>query len=169
MNNATTAPVDEKLSLRQLIGVLFNRQAYVGLAGRWGALTVGHQTNMMFDAVGKLSNGVLFGSFYAFHPGNIDEFATWLCSKEPVAQARWPPSIRWACRPAGASTRSGWGCITCSKKLRRVVQGCVVSWPGICSRSFLLGRESTSGIINVVKLPNLESCAGAHPAKFIVN
>ena len=56
-------------------GVLFNRQSYVGLAGRWGTLTVGHQTNMMFDAVGKLSNGVLFGSFYAFHPGNIDEFA----------------------------------------------------------------------------------------------
>lgn len=56
-------------------GVLFNRQSYVGLAGGWGALTVGHQTNMMFDAVGKLSNGVLFGSFYAFHPGNIDEFA----------------------------------------------------------------------------------------------
>lgn len=56
-------------------GVLFNRQSYVGLAGQWGTLTVGHQTNMMFDAVGKLSNGVLFGSFYAFHPGNIDEFA----------------------------------------------------------------------------------------------
>lgn len=56
-------------------GVLFNRQSYVGLAGRWGTLTVGHQTNMIFDAVGKLSNGVMFGSFYAFHPGNIDEFA----------------------------------------------------------------------------------------------
>ncbi|GAB2846132.1 porin [Pseudoduganella ginsengisoli] len=56
-------------------GVLFNRQSYAGLAGGWGTLAIGHQTNMMFDAVGKLSNGVLFGSFYAFHPGNIDEFA----------------------------------------------------------------------------------------------
>ena len=55
--------------------VLFNRLAYVGLAGRWGTATIGHQSNMMFDTVGKLSNGVLFGSFYAFHPGNIDEFA----------------------------------------------------------------------------------------------
>ncbi|MES2263989.1 MAG: porin [Pseudomonadota bacterium] len=55
--------------------VLFNRQSYVGLANQWGTLTLGHHTNMMFDAVGKLSNGVLFGSFYAFHPGNIDEFA----------------------------------------------------------------------------------------------
>ncbi len=56
-------------------GVLFNRLAFVGLAGRYGTVALGHHSNMMFDAVGKLSNGVLFGSFYAFHPGNFDETA----------------------------------------------------------------------------------------------
>lgn len=56
-------------------GVLFNRLAFVGLSGRYGTLALGHHSNMMFDAVGKLSNGVLFGSFYAFHPGNFDETA----------------------------------------------------------------------------------------------
>ena len=56
-------------------GVLFNRLAFVGVSGRYGMLALGHHSNMMFDAVGKLSNGVLFGSFYAFHPGNFDETA----------------------------------------------------------------------------------------------
>lgn len=56
-------------------GVLFNRLAFVGLSGRHGTVALGHHSNLMFDAVGKLSNGVLFGSFYAFHPGNFDETA----------------------------------------------------------------------------------------------
>ncbi|GAB2842034.1 porin [Pseudoduganella ginsengisoli] len=56
-------------------GVLFNRLAFAGLSGRYGTVALGHHSNMMFDAVGKLSNGVQFGSFYAFHPGNFDETA----------------------------------------------------------------------------------------------
>ncbi|MRV76194.1 porin [Duganella sp. FT92W] len=56
-------------------GVLFNRLAFVGLSGSLGTVALGHHSNMMFDAVGKLSNGVLFASFNAFHPGNFDETA----------------------------------------------------------------------------------------------
>jgi predicted porin len=52
---------------------LFNRAAYVGLGSRIGTVTVGRQNNFMFEMVARQSNGVLTGSFYAFHPGNIDD------------------------------------------------------------------------------------------------
>ncbi|WP_158598080.1 porin [Noviherbaspirillum saxi] len=52
---------------------LFNRGAYVGIGNNFGTLTFGRQNNFMFDMVGKYSNGFLLGSFYAFHPGNIDD------------------------------------------------------------------------------------------------
>ncbi len=57
-------------------GVLFNRMSYVGIANQQvGTLTLGHQTTIMFDMLDPLSTGYLLGSFYAFHPGNLDDVA----------------------------------------------------------------------------------------------
>lgn len=52
---------------------LFNRAAYVGLGNRYATLTIGRQNNFMFDMVARNSNAVVAGTFYAFHPGNIDD------------------------------------------------------------------------------------------------
>lgn len=55
---------------------LFNRQAYVGLSSdKVGTVTLGHQTPFVFDVLGPLSTAYLAASWYAFHPGNIDELA----------------------------------------------------------------------------------------------
>jgi len=57
-------------------GTLWNRQAYVGIgANQWGAVTLGHQSPFNFDLLGSLSTAYLAQSWYAFHPGNIDELA----------------------------------------------------------------------------------------------
>ncbi|NYH15477.1 putative porin [Paraburkholderia bryophila] len=57
-------------------GVLFNRQAFVGLSSdKIGTVTLGHQTPFSFDVLGPLSTAYLAASWYAFHPGNIDELA----------------------------------------------------------------------------------------------
>jgi predicted porin len=57
-------------------GVLFNRQAFVGLSSdKIGTLTFGHQTPFSFDVLGPLSTAYLAASWYAFHPGNIDSLA----------------------------------------------------------------------------------------------
>jgi len=55
---------------------LFNRQAYVGLSSsQFGTLTLGHQTPFSFDVLGPFSTAYLAASWYAFHPGNIDQLA----------------------------------------------------------------------------------------------
>lgn len=55
---------------------LFNRQAFVGLSSdAFGTVTLGHQTPFSFDVLGPLSTAYLAASWYAFHPGNIDELA----------------------------------------------------------------------------------------------
>lgn len=55
---------------------LFNRQAYVGLSDdRLGTLTLGNQTPFSFDVLGPFSTAYLGVSWYAFHPGNIDQLA----------------------------------------------------------------------------------------------
>ena len=55
---------------------LFNRQAYVGLgSSRFGTLTLGNQTPFSFDVLGPFSTAYLAASWYAFHPGNIDQLA----------------------------------------------------------------------------------------------
>lgn len=57
-------------------GTLFNRQAYVGLNDdKIGQLTLGHQTPFNFDVLGPFSTAYLAQSWFAFHPGNIDELA----------------------------------------------------------------------------------------------
>ncbi|MDE1180232.1 porin [Paraburkholderia sp.] len=57
-------------------GTLFNRQAYVGLSSdKIGTVTLGHQTPFAFDVLGPLSTAYLAASWYAFHPGNLDELA----------------------------------------------------------------------------------------------
>jgi len=53
----------------------FNRHAWVGLSGPYGALQLGHQPDFMSDIISKYSNGVLLGNFYLFHPGNFDNLA----------------------------------------------------------------------------------------------
>ncbi|QIE30039.1 Outer membrane porin protein (plasmid) [Caballeronia sp. SBC1] len=56
--------------------VEWNRQAYVGLSSdQFGKVTLGHQTPFSFDYLGPLSTGYQAASWYAFHPGNIDELA----------------------------------------------------------------------------------------------
>lgn len=57
-------------------GTLFNRQAYVGLGSdQFGTLTLGLQTPFSFDVLDPLSTAYLAQSWYAFHPGNLDELA----------------------------------------------------------------------------------------------
>lgn len=57
-------------------GTMWNRQAFVGLnSDRLGALTLGHQTPFNFDWLDPLSSAFLAQSWYAFHPGNLDQLA----------------------------------------------------------------------------------------------
>ena len=57
-------------------GTEFNRQAFVGIGSdQWGTVTLGHQSPFNFDLLGPLSTAYLAQSWYAFHPGNIDELA----------------------------------------------------------------------------------------------
>ncbi len=54
-------------------GVLFNRQAFVGLSdNRLGTLVLGRMTDWNFEMLGPLSTGQSLGNFSAFHPANID-------------------------------------------------------------------------------------------------
>ncbi|MFL6672361.1 MAG: porin [Massilia sp.] len=55
-------------------GVLFNRSAYVGLAGKAGTVTLGHMPDFMYEYVRVTGNGFL-KSLYFFHPGNLDNQA----------------------------------------------------------------------------------------------
>lgn len=56
-------------------GVLFNRYSTVGLSGDFGAVTVGNMPDLVFEYVGKQSNGYQLTNWYLFHPGNLDSLA----------------------------------------------------------------------------------------------
>ena len=54
----------------------FNRESRVGLSSRTlGTVSMGHLTDVMFDYVGKYSNGYNLFNFSLFHPGNFDGLA----------------------------------------------------------------------------------------------
>ncbi|MGY2486116.1 porin [Cupriavidus sp. CP313] len=53
-------------------GLLFGRQAYVGLSGNHGTVTMGRQYDSVVDFVGPLNVGAQWGGFYNAHPGDID-------------------------------------------------------------------------------------------------
>ncbi|WP_050480014.1 porin [Herbaspirillum rhizosphaerae] len=56
-------------------GKLFNRYSTVGLSGDFGAVVMGHMPDIVFEYVGKLSNGYQLTNWYLFHPGNLDSLA----------------------------------------------------------------------------------------------
>jgi predicted porin len=56
-------------------GNLFGRTAMVGLSSNYGAVSMGHMPDLVYDYVGKLSNAYQLTNWYLFHPGNYDSLA----------------------------------------------------------------------------------------------
>ncbi|WGS49487.1 porin [Paraburkholderia sp. D15] len=55
-------------------GLMFGRQAYVGLSSQFGTVTAGRQYDSVVDYVGPLEVGDQWGGYIAAHPGDIDNF-----------------------------------------------------------------------------------------------
>jgi predicted porin len=53
-------------------GLLFGRQAYVGLSSSYGAVTLGRQYNVDADFVGPFEAGNQWGGNISAHPGDLD-------------------------------------------------------------------------------------------------
>ncbi len=53
-------------------GLMFGRQAYVGVGGNFGTVTMGRQYDSVVDFVGPLNVGAQWGGFYNAHPGDMD-------------------------------------------------------------------------------------------------
>lgn len=53
-------------------GLMFGRQAYVGVGGGFGTVTMGRQYDSVVDFVGPLNIGAQWGGFYNAHPGDMD-------------------------------------------------------------------------------------------------
>ena len=53
-------------------GLEFGRQVYVGLATRYGTVTLGRQYDSVVDYVGLFEVGDQWGGFYTAHPGDLD-------------------------------------------------------------------------------------------------
>ena len=55
-------------------GLMFGRQAYVGLSSQAGTVTLGRQYDSVVDYVGPLEAGDQWGGYIAAHPGDLDNF-----------------------------------------------------------------------------------------------
>ncbi|RKT25147.1 putative porin [Paraburkholderia sp. RAU2J] len=55
-------------------GLMFGRQAYVGLSSQFGTVTLGRQYDSVVDYVGPLESGDQWGGYIGAHPGDIDNF-----------------------------------------------------------------------------------------------
>ncbi|KAA1005140.1 porin [Paraburkholderia panacisoli] len=55
-------------------GLMFGRQAYVGLSSQFGTVTMGRQYDSVVDYVGPLESGDQWGGYLGAHPGDIDNF-----------------------------------------------------------------------------------------------
>ncbi|MFM0300238.1 porin [Paraburkholderia sediminicola] len=65
---------------------MFGRQAFVGMSGRWGSVTLGRQYDMLSNFLGPVSASSLFAGHIGAHPGDIDNAA---------ASNRVDNSIKW--------------------------------------------------------------------------
>lgn len=55
-------------------GLMFGRQAYVGLSGNAGKVTLGRQYDSVVDYVGWLATGDQWATSMGAHPGDLDNF-----------------------------------------------------------------------------------------------
>jgi predicted porin len=55
-------------------GLMFGRQAFVGLGSQFGTVTLGRQYDSVVDYVGPLEVGDQWGGYIAAHPGDLDNF-----------------------------------------------------------------------------------------------
>ena len=53
-------------------GLLFGRQAFVGLSSNYGSITLGRQYDSAVDYVGPLEVGDQWGGYITAHPGDLD-------------------------------------------------------------------------------------------------
>ncbi|MGU7774391.1 porin [Burkholderia sp. MR1-5-21] len=53
-------------------GLMFGRQAYVGLSGGWGTVLAGRQYDSVVDFVGPFEAGTQWGGYVTAHPGDLD-------------------------------------------------------------------------------------------------
>ncbi len=53
-------------------GLMFGRQAYVGLSSEYGSVLLGRQYDSVVDYVGPFESGTQWGGYIAAHPGDLD-------------------------------------------------------------------------------------------------
>jgi predicted porin len=55
-------------------GLIFGRQAYVGMSSQYGTVTLGRQYDMVVDNLGQFEVGDQWGGYMAAHPADLDNF-----------------------------------------------------------------------------------------------
>ncbi|MDR7006230.1 putative porin [Paraburkholderia strydomiana] len=56
------------------LGLLFGRQAYVGVSSKYGTVTAGRQYDSVVDNLGPFVVADQWGGYIAAHPGDLDNF-----------------------------------------------------------------------------------------------